>query len=87
MKRVHAELLGTSRKHAWFRFYDIFPHKILTMPRVVLPRGMATAWIVEVEVDEDSFRYNGVHYVADMKVIDVIRRRPSPSEEGALDSV
>jgi hypothetical protein len=81
-----AEVLGTDRRWVWLKLPDVFPHRILTMPRAVLPRGMATALKVAVLVDPDSFRYNGSHYQADLKVIDVLERRPSPGEEGDLDT-
>jgi hypothetical protein len=64
---------------------DLWPHRLLTMPRAVLPRGMATARKVSVKVDIGSFRYNGIHYLADLKVIDVLERWPSPGEERDLD--
>lgn len=81
-----ARILGYDKFHVWMKLDDVWPNKILTMPRDVLPRGMATALRVSVSVDIGSFRYNGVHYVADLKVIDVIERRPSPGQEGAVDS-
>ena len=81
-----AYIYGTSKRHVWMKLPTLWPHKILTMPRAVLPRGMATALRVSVRVDIGSLRYNGTHYQADMKVIDVLERRPSPSEEGTVDS-
>ena len=81
-----AVIYGTNRDFVWMKLFELWPHRILTMPRGVLPRGMATASRVSVQVDIGSFRYNGVHYVADLKVIDVLERRPSQSEEGNLDT-
>ena len=81
-----AEVCGTNRTHVWLRIPELWPHRILTLPRSALPRGMATATKVSVSIDISSFRYNGLHYVADLKVIDAIERRPSESETRGLDA-
>lgn len=86
MPNPEALVYGTTREHVWMKIPSLWPHRILTMPRAVLPRGMADATTVEVVVDPSSFRYNGSHYVADLKVINAIERRPSKGEERTVDT-
>lgn len=81
-----ALVYGTTRDWVWLKVPSLWPHTILTMPRSVLPRGMAGASTVEVVVDPSSLRYNGVHLQADLKVINANERRPSTGEERAVDT-
>lgn len=78
---MKAEVLGTSKTHVWFRIQvSSGVHKILTLPRAILPRGMTNAEIVEVDINLDSIRsrtgdpeqlYGG--YTADLEVLKVVK--------------
>ena len=80
-----ALVLATSQKFVWLKLPDVWPHKILIMPRSTLPRGMGTAEEVLVDLDPDSLYCTDVHYRANLEVVSAIRRRgdgPSDHEEG-----
>ncbi len=80
MIRQTAEVLGKNRQSVWFRlpWKHEKVHIILTMPRETLPRGMASATLVEVEWDptsvesdsEDTAEFSG--YRAQLEVIRAI---------------
>ena len=69
---VELEVVGQSRRFAWFRvpLHVMGMRVILTMPRKTLPRGMASATLVEVELDPESVHHTGHGWVADMEVLD-----------------
>lgn len=82
---TRAEVVAQNGQWVWMRLPDVWPNKLLTMPRKTLPRGMGTAAVVEVDLDPDSLYSTDVHYRANLEVVSVIRRRNddlSDCEEG-----
>lgn len=66
------EILGKNRRHVWIKIPGLNPNIILTMPRKVLPRGMAQARLVEISYDGWSLDFNGHHFVASLEIKRVI---------------
>jgi hypothetical protein len=71
---TEALVLARNREFVWMKLSEIWPYKVLTMPRNTLPRGMANALVVEVDVDPGSLYATDVHYRANLEVVGVIRR-------------
>lgn len=69
--KVDLEIVGRNRRYVWFRLPQnvMGMGVILTMPRKTLSRGLASATLVEAEVDPDSVYHTGHGWVADMEVL------------------
>lgn len=70
MTRVVMEVRSYGKRWVFLRW----PEKltIFTLPRKVLRRGFATAERVLVEIDEESVHFDGVHFVADVELLEVV---------------
>ena len=88
---MEVEVLGTNKSFVWFRVQvnGFGVHKILTMPRAILPRGMAKAEIVEVDIDLDSIRHREPvtvfgGYTADLEVLRVVKYKEEKREPTSI---
>ena len=85
-KPTKAEVLGRNRKTVWLRVPHLRAHRILSVPRAVLKRGMASATLVEADIE--NVRHTPEQgWVADVEILRVIESAGDlhpevPGEEG-----
>ena len=83
-----AEILGYTKSFVWLRIPLFRKNRIYTLPREVLKHGMATAAMVEVEYDPKSEEFDGDHFVIDLEMIRIVRRKEADlAESGAAGSM
>ena len=75
MTEVVAELMGYDKQWVWLRVPYLRHFRILTLPRATLLRGYATAELINIKIDYDSFELKGPHYVADVELVSVCTTR------------
>lgn len=69
-----AVVLDYNKKHVWVRLPEVRKHTIFTMPREWLAYGYAQYRTLRVDYDPESVEFDGFHFVADMEILDGIRK-------------
>lgn len=83
--RVPCSLIGYNTTSVWLRVQVRDSHRILTLPRSVLPRGFATADQILVQFNSEIVTASS-GYVADVEFIEVLSVKGNGGEDEAVEA-